>query len=202
MCIASALPGLGSALWGSNSTRDRGFIVDTQDQIEQFVQLQTGVQSRLYAFIRTLVPDPDSALDVLQETNLVLWRKSAEFVKGTSFNAWCSRVAYFQAKAFLRDHYRDRHVFNDHLLDQLSIVAERQADLFEDRRRALHNCMEKLPQEWRETVRERYVAFEPSATALAAKTGRSAGAIRKLLHRARRALLGCIDRTLAMEEHP
>ncbi len=194
-------PGLGFPEFFSTPP-NRELFVETKDRIERFVQLQTGVQGRLYAYIRTLVPDSDAARDVLQETNLVLWRKSSEFVEGTSFDAWCSRVAYFQAKAFLRERYRDRHVFNDQLLDQLSTLAQRQDELFEDRRRALPLCLEKLPPEWREVVAQRYTAFDPSIAALAGKVGRSAGALRKILHRARQALLACIDRTLAREEHP
>jgi RNA polymerase sigma-70 factor (ECF subfamily) len=77
-------------------------------------------------------------------------------------------VAYFQAKTFLRDRYRDRHVFNEHLLQQLSTLAEGQTALFEDRQRALHGCLEKLPQEWREIVGQRYAASATSIAALAA----------------------------------
>jgi RNA polymerase sigma-70 factor, ECF subfamily len=177
-------------------------LVDTQNRIERFVQLQTNVQGRLYAYIRTLVPDPESARDVLQETNLVLWRKSAEFVEGTSFDAWCSRVAYFQAKTWLRDRCRDRHVFSDALLQQLSSRAECQHSLFEERQGALHGCLEKLPQDWREIVRQRYTASATPITVLAEKLGRTSGAVRKVLHRAHRALLECIQRSLSQKEHP
>src|SRR3954454_14411357 len=42
----------------------------------EFVQLLTGVQSRLYAYICSLVGDSAGARDVLQETNLALWNKA------------------------------------------------------------------------------------------------------------------------------
>ena len=38
-------------------------------------------QRKLYAYIHTLVDDSTAAWDVLQETNVVLWRKQAEFRK-------------------------------------------------------------------------------------------------------------------------
>jgi RNA polymerase sigma-70 factor (ECF subfamily) len=46
---------------------------------EQFVRLLTTHQSRLAGFIFALMASGDGAQDVLQETNLVLWRKAGEF---------------------------------------------------------------------------------------------------------------------------
>ena len=55
---------------------------------EQFVRNLTDCQPRLYAFILSLLPNRDDASDVLQDTNLVIWRRSAEFTDGTNFVAW------------------------------------------------------------------------------------------------------------------
>ena len=46
---------------------------------EQFVERLGSCQDRLFAYILMLLSNRDAALDVLQETNLVLWRKAAEF---------------------------------------------------------------------------------------------------------------------------
>ena len=45
------------------------------DPKERFVTSLTDSQDLLYAYILSLFPDVDLARDVLQETNLVLWRK-------------------------------------------------------------------------------------------------------------------------------
>ncbi len=42
------------------------------DRTERYVQHLTDVQNRLYAYILMLLPNPDDAANVLQETNLVL----------------------------------------------------------------------------------------------------------------------------------
>lgn len=53
----------------------------------EFVRLLTGNQRKLYAFILSLLRRPADADDVLQETNMVMWRKCAEFEPGTNFDA-------------------------------------------------------------------------------------------------------------------
>ncbi len=45
----------------------------------QFVTLRTSHQGRLFAYVLSLVGDADQARDVMQETNTVLWQKSADF---------------------------------------------------------------------------------------------------------------------------
>ena len=49
---------------------------------DAFVELMTAHQGRLYAYILTLLGDPDQANDVLQEANMVLWRNAAEYRPG------------------------------------------------------------------------------------------------------------------------
>ncbi|MDF1745393.1 MAG: sigma factor, partial [Gimesia sp.] len=49
--------------------------MDQSDNTEQFVQQLTENQNRLYGYVYSLLGDHSRAEDVLQETNLVLWRK-------------------------------------------------------------------------------------------------------------------------------
>ena len=64
-----------------------------------FVQLMIGCQSRLYAFIMSLVCDPEHAADILQQTNIVMWEKSDQFEPGTNFTAWTFQIARYQVLA-------------------------------------------------------------------------------------------------------
>ena len=63
-----------------------------EEREEQIVQQIAACQDQLFAYILTLVPHRDVARDILQETNLVLWRRREEFVPGTSFVAWASKT--------------------------------------------------------------------------------------------------------------
>jgi len=110
---------------------------------EQFVRLLTIHQNGLFAYLVAFLGDLHEASDVLQETNLVLWRKAGEFVEDTDFTAWSRKIAYFQVPAYVRDRKRDRHLFDGDLLAQLSGRLET-AD--EDARRlALRSCLAELP---------------------------------------------------------
>ena len=59
----------------------------------EFIALLTSNQSRLYAYVLSLVGDRQQAQDVMQETNIVLWRKASQFTLGTNFGAWMLKVA-------------------------------------------------------------------------------------------------------------
>ena len=87
---------------------------------EALVDHLTRQQSSLFHYILSLVPDPVSAQDILQETNLVLWRKAAEYDSALPFMPWACRIALYQVKAHRRDQARDLHVFDDEVLDQLA----------------------------------------------------------------------------------
>ena len=63
---------------------------------EDFVQLFTKWQRRLFLFILAQAPNPVEAEEILQETNLVIWRKSHTYTPGTNFYAWCCRIAVLE----------------------------------------------------------------------------------------------------------
>ena len=171
----------------------------TKEQTERFVQQLTGCQTRLYAYILMLLPSHDDAADVLQETNLVLWRKADEFVDGTEFGAWACRVAHFQVLAWLRDARRDRHVFDPELLGSLAGEAETLSAQIDDRRRALRLCMMRLTQRERELLGRRY-DLGRSIKEIAVEFGQSPGAVATSLYRIRNELLLCIQKNLGEEE--
>ena len=87
---------------------------------DEFVRLLTGEQTSLFAYIATLLGDVNDASNVLQQTNMVLWKKADEFAPGTSFHAWARKVAYFQTLAYIRDKKRDKLVFDEELVLQLA----------------------------------------------------------------------------------
>jgi RNA polymerase sigma-70 factor (ECF subfamily) len=163
---------------------------------EWFVQLLTSHQNGLFAYLVALLGDLHEASNVLQETNLVLWRKAGEFADETDFVAWSRKVAYFQVLAYLRDRKRDRHLFDEELLAQLSCRVE-PAD--EDARRlALRSCLAELPDVQRQMIAERY-AVGGSVQEMARRAGKSEAAIKMALLRIRQSLLRCISGRLAVQ---
>lgn len=163
----------------------------------EFVTQITRCQRQLHAFILSMVWNPAEADDVLQETNLVLWEKSAEFDTGRPFLPWAMRFAQFQALAWLKRHRRQqqRLVFDDDLARLLADEAAQEELAFEERREALAVCLQKLPPGQRELIARRY---EPdgSVNDMAAAGGTTPKAVSDRLRRIRHALLQCIRRTL------
>ena len=161
---------------------------------KEFVFQLTSWQSRLYGYLVTLLGSVHDAHDVLQETNLVLWQKIDEFESGTDFGAWARRCAYFQARAFLRDRKRDRHVFDDELLDMLAEEGPDETEP-EDRELALRDCLSRLPEKQAELIRERYMQGS-SIARMSDRLGKKESALKMMLMRIREALLVCIESKL------
>jgi RNA polymerase sigma-70 factor (ECF subfamily) len=160
---------------------------------EAFVQRLVAEQTGLSAYIATLLGNLHDVSNVLQQTNLVLWRKADEFGKDTNFRAWARRTAYFQTLAFLRDKKRDKHVFDEALLEQL---AARPAVTDEDERRiALRHCLGHISSNSLELLLQRYSPGRSIAD-IAKKRGKTEGAVRTALMRIRQAVFRCIERQL------
>ena len=87
---------------------------------EFFVDHITSVQQALFAYILVLLPNIADASDVLQETNLVLWRKRDEFRLDQEFLPWARAIARYQVLANLKQQHRNRLRFSDTLLSQLA----------------------------------------------------------------------------------
>lgn len=160
---------------------------------ELFVQNLTKAQGLLYGYILTLLPQRDLAADVLQETNLVLWRKAAEFVPGTNFTAWSCRVAYYQVRAFLTNKARDRHCFDDVLLSKLAARAETHADDMDSRQARLCRCLTKLSPRDHELILARY-SKGSSVKTMAGRLQKTENSVSRSLYRIRKLLLECVRR--------
>jgi RNA polymerase sigma-70 factor (ECF subfamily) len=163
----------------------------------EFLTQVTRAQRSLYGFITSLVWQSGDADDVLQETNLVLWRKAGEFDPGQDFMAWALRIAQLQAMAHLKKQRR-RFAFDDDLLAQLADESLTEQCENDRRRAALTTCLKKLSDAQRRLISQRY---EPGASvnSLAAARGTSPKALSEMLRRIRHALSECIERTLARE---
>ncbi|HYF00042.1 MAG TPA: sigma-70 family RNA polymerase sigma factor [Planctomycetota bacterium] len=164
------------------------------DASEEFVRLMTAHQGRLFAYLVSLLGDPDAANDVLQETNIVLWRDHKEYRPGSNFTAWAFRVAHFQVMACRQRRLRDRLVYPDDLLETLAPAAKAVDELYEDRRSRLAGCLQKIAGPHRELLRRRYADGE-SLQSIADWKGTTANAVTQTLFRIRQALLQCVGKT-------
>jgi len=170
--------------------------LSNHDDNELFLSLLTGSQRVLHAFILKLVPSLADADDILQETNLVLWSKRAEFQPGSDFRGWAFTIARYQVMAFRKRRSLDRLTFGEKLLEQLAALAPARSDIFEEKRLLLIDCLRRLTDAQRELLDD-YYKERLSGRQIAEKTGRTVDAVFQALHRTRAALLDCIEHGLA-----
>ncbi len=61
----------------------------------------------------SLIQDRDLVEGIIQETNLVHWRKFCSFEIGTNFTAWSCRMAENQMRAWEKQQQGRRYSFDD-----------------------------------------------------------------------------------------
>jgi RNA polymerase sigma-70 factor (ECF subfamily) len=109
---------------------------------DKFVELLTECQSRLYAYILSILPNSSAARDVLAETNIKLWGKRQEFDQARDFVTWAFRFAYFEVLAYQKRVRHDRHIFDGDLLAELADDAVAVKRDLNERLAALETCIE------------------------------------------------------------
>jgi RNA polymerase sigma-70 factor (ECF subfamily) len=166
---------------------------------EQFTQLLLAVQPRLKVYIRAMVGDATAADDILQQTNLVLCRKSEQYAFGTDFGAWALKIAHFEVLKQRQRFVRSRLIFDEALAGSMAAAAAEELVDFDDQREALAHCLDELSEPHREMIRRRYALAE-SVEQLAAVLNRPAGSIRQTLYRIRQRLADCIRAKIAGEQ--
>ena len=170
------------------------FIDDAQHT--QFLRLFAANEAALHTFVRSMLPSRQEAADVMQEVAVTLWQK---FASADDFRPWAFGVARNLALRHLRSRARDRHVFDDELVNRLADEAVAMEQRHLTQREALAGCLQKLPAVQRELALAAYTKGT-RMDELAAQRGQTPMALYKLLHRIRQALLECVRRTLAQEE--
>ena len=166
--------------------------------LDAFIRMLTDHQVDLQAFIMSSLGNYSDTMDVLQLTNIALWKKAAQFRPDAKFLPWALKVAKYEILAFMRVRRRDRHTFSPEIVELMIDVAVERSQDTSTRSNALRDCIKELPERSREFLRIRY-SQQQSIRDVAEKTGRSVDAVKSLYLRIRRALGRCIDRKVAAE---
>lgn len=167
---------------------------------EEFLQLFTRSQRGLHAYILALVFDPNTAADLLQETNIVLWQKFGQYQSGSNFFAWAREIARLSVLRYRRTSARKIATLDPHLLEELAERVSEVQDSPGPNRDTLQNCLQKLKDRDRELIVARY---RPGASVgkIAARLGRPENSVSQSLCRIRRALAECVERKMKADEH-
>src|SRR5262245_46886104 len=126
------------------------------ERVDTFVRLLGQNQRRIFLYVMSLVPNWNDAEEIIQETNLVLWREFGQFQLGTNFPAWACKVAFHQVLNWRKRKQRDRLEFSQEFLEAVAEEAGNSADRLEERSQALGGCLDQLPSGHREMLQLRY----------------------------------------------
>ena len=170
--------------------------VDSRQSRRELGVLWTKSHTVVASYIRSTIIDFHKAEDILQETAATVAEKFDEYDSSRPFLPWALGVARFKVLEALRRSSRDRHVFDEQLVTQLSMTYAELQSSASDMHVALERCVESVRGRSRKLLELRYVR-EKTADAIAEATGMTAGAVSVALHRVRIALHDCIQRQLS-----
>jgi RNA polymerase sigma-70 factor (ECF subfamily) len=151
-------------------------------------------QSRVYAYIATLLPNRSDAEEILQRTSLVMWQKWDRFDPKYGFVPWARGIALNEIRNFLRRSDRKNVHLSDSLVSVLASDVEREPEA--DRVFALKKCLGQLDGRQKDLLEQCYLE-SLGAKEVASSRGVSVDAIYMRVHRIRRTLMQCVQKNLS-----
>jgi RNA polymerase sigma-70 factor len=162
-------------------------------------------QAMLMTYLRAVVRDSSAIDDLFQETMLIAWRRIEKFDRSLPFGPWLRGIA---AKLMLAHFRKARAAFLsfdeqtlEYLGQQVQSISERPGDTWDDKIAPLNQCIEQLPDSYRQAIQLRYFEHN-SVSQVASRAGDAVETIKKRLQRARAQLLDCLRRKKVVAEIP
>jgi RNA polymerase sigma-70 factor (ECF subfamily) len=153
----------------------------------------------LMGFIYSMVRDLAGAEDILQE----VWIRLAEAAERDEAIAdpakWCRGVAKNLILHYWRDQRTAKVIADSELLDLVVQALNEHSQPADDRRQALMECIDALPEKSRRLLRMKYEQGL-SFAGMAERLQRSLDSLKMTLCRVRQALLECAEKKLRFAE--
>ena len=159
---------------------------------QQFLSLFLRSEREIFRYVAALVPNLSDVDDIVQQTAISLWEKMDAYDPAQPFTPWACRFALNKTRQWIERRQRWQALLANGLAEELE---QRRAELqpeWEIRLRCLEGCLAQLPDKQRSLV-ERYYFQRDRVETLATDTGRSVGALYKMLQRIRHTLQQCIE---------
>lgn len=167
---------------------------------ERYGEVVTLLEARVRVVLSLMLPDRSVVQDLAHEVFVVAYLKLAEYREGTDFAAWVKAIArnlaYNERRRWIREKKftsRFAVAIEDDLIGSAIDVLVEKAEEGEKAEIsvALRDCVAALSASARETI-ERFYFDDASVADIATNSGRTTGAIKVMLFRARAALAMCL----------
>lgn len=172
---------------------------ENSEKMRQMTALWLKSCPTVTAYIASVIRDRHHVEDLVQEVAFTISDQVDKFDSTRPFLPWALGIARIRILKYLRTRKRDRHVFDDGLLDQLAVIHEKQADESSARKAALHDCMKRLSPDRRELLENRYFK-DVAVKEIATSVDRTEGAVSMLLLRIRQQLAICIRKRASLDQ--
>lgn len=163
----------------------------------EFTRLVITNQTRITAFILSMVPQRQDAEDILQDTLVEMWNQFGKFEQGSSFLAWGCTIAKYKTLNHLRRKKNSRLSFSDELLEIIQNESIERMSVMEQRADNLKRCVKKLPARDAKLLRLRY-EDDLTFRKIAELYGHSHQAVCKAMSRIHSQLVSCINKEEAL----
>jgi RNA polymerase sigma-70 factor (ECF subfamily) len=172
---------------------------------EAFRDVIAACEAHLRMIVAAILPQVGAVDDVVQKTLVVAFFRLEQYELGTSFMAWVTTIARYQAlnerRRWLAERsFKDRLRTDSQLEQTLNHGDEVAVFAREGLSDQLNTCLAGLRQQVADIVRAHYLD-EQRIEDIAAKYGRSPDWVHLVLHRARKTLKACLVSKLRMDGH-
>lgn len=172
--------------------------MNARDLFEILVREQAPM---LQVYLRCLLPASEVD-DVLQETLVTAWRVLPRFDRTKPLGPWLRGIARHVAFAHQRK-LNQAHTYDPswfHSLEERFAALHRQTgDTLDEKLQGLRDCIEQLPEPYREAIRLRYQQ-ELTGETLATRLQINLENLKKRLQRGKQWLVECLTKKLQTEE--
>ena len=167
---------------------------------EELVSILLVERQRIFAYLISILRNPDHVEDVYQEVCLLALKKRETIVDQQHLHFWLRTTGKLQALNLLKKERSRQLTLNDEILDMLEsqwIAHETEDD--NAVMQALRHCMDLLPKPAKELIRKRYVQGV-SYAALAEALRRPVNSLYVTLSRIYAALADCVNKRLTFPQ--
>jgi len=165
-------------------------------ETEEFLRLLGAHERDLFTYVYALSPSWQDAQEVMQRVRIRLWQQFDQFDNTKSFSPWARAIAYYQILTYRREQSRQREVFNESLLEQISEKFEGFSRGTDERREALLGCLDKLGTRNRDLVYAYYGSHRQATEEIASELSMTPSALRQAIYRIRKSLADCAQNYL------
>lgn len=163
------------------------------DNRDEILREAFAFQPRLVAYAYSMLKNHASAEDVVQGAYLVIVKKYDQFTPGTSLLAWSRAIVRLQVLSYIKKNKKEVSLEDQLLTDAVDAAFEEfQGSVTAIRHEHLRECMTKLPEKSKNTIKLRYhekLSYEDISSYL----GMKLEAVRKSLFRVKKKLKECIE---------